>query len=47
MVSVGMVAFLAKEEFGAVLHVLSVNPQTTVLAVKVSDLSFLEECIFM
>lgn len=35
LVSVGMVVFLTKEEFGAVLNVVSVNPQTTVL---VSDL---------
>lgn len=47
LISVGMVVYLTKEEFGAVLHILSVNPQTPVLAVKVSGLSFLGECVFM
>lgn len=47
LVSVRMAVFLTKKEFAAALDVLSVNPQTTALAVKVSDLSFLEECIFM
>lgn len=47
LVSVGMGVFLTKVEFAALLHGLSANPQTTVLAVKISDLSFLEECIFM
>lgn len=45
LVSVG--CFSSERGICCVLHGLSVNPQTTVLAVKTSDLSFLEECIFM
>lgn len=37
---------LTKEEFAVALHALSVNAQTTFLVVKVSDLPFLEECVW-